>query len=1067
MVLVFMSLICSSVLAQSIDRAAVVEADSAWGNPYVNGVGREPMSATLGIAQPETVSLHGIWKFNWVENACDRPVDYYKVDYDDRGWGTMPLPGIWELNGYGDPLYLNVGYAWRNFFKNDPPHVPVFQNHVGTYRGMVEIPEGWSGDKDVFVHFGSVTSNITLYVNGEYVGYSEDSKLEAVFDITDFVKSGDNLFAFQVFRWCDGTYLEDQDFWRLSGIARECYVYARPKQRVQTVEAVPDLDASYRNGSLSIRGKVTAGVTGVGLTLRSSEGKSVWSSVADVADDGSFHVSASVRSPRKWTAETPWLYRLEAVAVGDGGVSDKVAVNVGFRKVEIRGGQLLVNGQPVLIKGANRHEMSPKGGYLVSQEEMLRDIQIMKSLNINAVRTCHYPNDPRWYDLCDRYGLYVVDEANVESHGMGYGDRTLAKNPDYRDAHLERNSRMVQRDINHPSIILWSMGNEAGDGENFAACYEWIKSYDPSRPIHYERSLDYRTYVNTPHSDVFCPMYWSPQDCEKYLATDPAKPLIQCEYAHSMGNSMGGFGEYMDLVRKYPKYQGGFIWDFVDQAIIRYEKDGRATATYGGSYNKYDASDDNFNNNGFVASDRSLHPTAMEVAYHYRSILTSSDNPASGKIRIFNEYFFRDLSAFRLDWTLTADGRPVASGSVEDLNVGPQSAVQLTLPITDAVADCPDAKEILLNLEYSLKRAEGVLDAGTVLAWDQLTVREYDAEKEYEALMAERFPAKDNAPVLSRDFRLYYVEGNGWRAEFSRTTGWLERLVTTGAHSSSDLTYGGGNAQPAYRGSSRYVAPFGSGVDLLEQPLRPNFYRAVTDNDDGAGLHYKCAVWREPGLKLKDMRAERTDKGVLVETEYEVRSVGAVLRMTYLLNADGEIAVTEHLEPGPDTGKIPPLMRFGMSMVMPPRFSEVDYYGYGPFENYSDRCGAAMIGRYRADVADLYQYDYVRPQESGARTGLRYWRVVDRTGTGLEIVASAPFTATAMNYSIEDLDLLLPHYVYVRHPSELEPRPETYVNFDLRQMGVGCIDSWGALPLEQYMLPYGEYTFEFILRIRK
>ena len=1065
MVLVFMSLICSSVLAQSVDRAAVVEADSTWGNPYVNGVGREPMSATLDIETSETVSLHGIWKFNWVENSCDRPVDYYKVDYDDRGWGTIPLPGIWELNGYGDPLYLNVGYAWRNFFKNDPPHVPVFQNHVGTYRGTVEIPEGWNGDKDVFVHFGSVTSNITLYVNGEYVGYSEDSKLEAVFDITDFVKPGDNLFAFQVFRWCDGTYLEDQDFWRLSGIARESYVYARPKQRVQTVEAVPDLDASYRNASLSIRGKVTAGVTGVGLTLRSPEGKSVWSSVADVEDDGSFHVSASVRSPRKWTAETPWLYRLEAVAVGDGGVSDKVAVNVGFRKVEIRGGQLLVNGQPVLIKGANRHEMSPKGGYLVSQEEMLRDIQIMKSLNINAVRTCHYPNDPRWYDLCDRYGLYVVDEANVESHGMGYGDRTLAKNPDYRDAHLERNSRMVQRDINHPSIILWSMGNEAGDGENFAACYEWIKSYDPSRPIHYERSLDYRTYVNTPHSDVFCPMYWSPQDCEKYLATDPAKPLIQCEYAHSMGNSMGGFGEYMDLVRKYPKYQGGFIWDFVDQAIIRYEKDGRATATYGGSYNKYDASDDNFNNNGFVASDRSLHPTAMEVAYHYRSILTSSDNPASGKIRIFNEYFFRDLSAFRLDWTLTADGRPVASGSVEDLNVGPQSAVQLTLPITDAVADCPDAKEILLNLEYSLKRAEGLLDAGTVLAWDQLTVREYDAEKEYEALMEERFPAKDNAPVLSRDFRLYYVEGNGWRAEFSRTTGWLERLVTTGAHSSSDLTYGGGNAQPAYRGSSRYVAPFGSGVDLLEQPLRPNFYRAVTDNDDGAGLHYKCAVWREPGLKLKDMRAEQTDKGVLVETEYEVRSVGAVLRMTYLLNADGEIAVTEHLMPGEETAEVAPLMRFGMSMVMPPRFSEVDYYGYGPFENYSDRCGAAMIGRYRADVADLYQYDYVRPQESGARTGLKYWRVVDRTGTGLEIVASVPFTATALHYSIEDLDLLSPHYV--RHPSELEPRPETYVNFDLRQMGVGCIDSWGALPLEQYMLPYGEYTFEFILRIRK
>ena len=462
--------------AQPYDRGRTLDADSVWGNPGVNEVNRVPMCATLDIDNPETVSLHGVWKFNWVENAWDRPVDYYRPDYDDRGWGSMPVPGIWELNGYGDPLYLNVGYAWRNFFENDPPHVPEFQNHVGTYRGTVEVPQEWIGNRDVFVHFGSVTSNITLYVNGQYVGYSEDSKLEAVFDITDFVKTGDNLFAFQVFRWCDGTYLEDQDFWRLSGIARESYVYARPKERVQTVEAVPDLDAAYRNGSLSIKGNVTDGVTGVGLTLRSPEGKSVWSSVAEVGEDGQFKASANVRSPRKWTAETPWLYRLEAVAVSEDGVLDKVAVNVGFRKVEIKDGQLLVNGQPVLIKGANRHEMSPKGGYLVSEEEMLRDIQIMKSLNINAVRTCHYPNDPRWYDMCDRYGLYVVDEANIESHGMGYGDRSLAKNPAYREAHLERDSRMVLRDINHPSIILWSLGNEAGDGDNFAACYEWIKS---------------------------------------------------------------------------------------------------------------------------------------------------------------------------------------------------------------------------------------------------------------------------------------------------------------------------------------------------------------------------------------------------------------------------------------------------------------------------------------------------------------------------------------------------------------------------------------------------------------
>lgn len=1047
--------------AQPYGGDRTLDADSAWGNPEVNQVNRAPMHVTMDVENLPVVTLHGLWKFDWVENAWDRPEDYYRTDYDDKGWGTIPVPGIWELNGYGDPVYVNNCYVWRNFFESRPPYIPEQQNHVGSYRRWIEVPADWKG-KDVFARFGSVTSNITLYVNGQYVGYSEDSKMEAVFDITPYVKPGEkNLIAFQVFRWCDGTYLEDQDFWRLTGVARESYLYARDPQRLLTIEATPDLDASYKNGTLTVKGQVTSGVQNVGLTLISPEGRTVWTAVANISGDGGFKAVASLRSPAKWTAETPALYRLQAVVTGTKGVTEKVSVNVGFRKVEIRDGQLLVNGQPVLIKGTNRHEMSPKGGYLVTEEEMIEDIRIMKSLNINAVRTCHYPNDPRWYDLCDRYGLYVIDEANIESHGMGYGEKTLAKDPAYAQAHLERNQRMVQRDFNHPSIIIWSLGNEAGFGDNFIACYEWIKSYDPSRPVHYEQAINSRDFEKTRYTDIYCPMYYNYANCEKYLASDPSRPLIQCEYAHSMGNSMGGFGEYMDLVRKYPKYQGGFIWDFVDQSIIRFEPDGRSTATYGGSYNKYDASDNNFNNNGFIASDRTLHPTALEVGHEYRSILTTSENPASGRIQVYNENFFTGLSDYILSWELVADGRTVAAGTEDNLRVGPQETADITLPVADRIAACGDASEILLNVRYSLKTANGLLDAGTVLAYDQIIVREYDAEAAYGERIGRDF-TKDAVPVLYEDAYRYYVEGDGWRAEFSKTDGWLERLITTGWHHSSDLTYTGGNEEPAYSPSSRSTVKFSTGVDLLSSPMRPNFYRAVTDNDDGARLHYKSAVWKDPGLRLKDIKASATDRGVCVEAEYDMENVGAVLRMSYLLNSAGEIAVTEHMAPGKDQ-EVNPMLRFGMTMSMPGRFDRVEYYGHGPHENYSDRSRSAMIGCYTADVADLYQYDYVRPQESGARTGLRYWRVVDRIGRGLEIVASNAFTATALNYAIEDLDLTSPKYV--RHPSELVPREDTYVNFDLRQMGAGCVNSWGALPLPQYMLPYGEYTFEFIIKI--
>lgn len=1006
-----------------------------WADPEFNSDNRVEMAATMRIADLQKVSLHGLWKFSMTPTPQQRPVNFHTPDYEDGTWGTMPVPGIWELNGYGSPVYLNVGYVWRNFYKNDPPYVPSEQNYVGSYRKVIDVPSEWvEQGKDVFAHFGSVTSNILFYVNGKYVGYSEDSKLGVDFDITEYVKPGENLFAFQVFRWCDGTYLEDQDFWRLTGVARESYLYARSPERIETIEAVPDLDAAYHNGTLSVSGRVTAGVKNVGLTLRTPEGKVAASVIANV-HDGAFNVVMSVKSPAKWTAETPALYQLDAVATGNAGIVEKCSVNTGFRKVEIKEGQLLINGKAILIKGVNRHEISGKGGYVVSEEEMLRDVKIMKSLNINAVRTSHYPNDPRWYDLCDRYGLYVMDEANIESHGMGYGDRTLAKDHQYLKAHLERCVRMVKRDINHPSVIMWSLGNECGFGSNFIAAHDSVKAYDPSRPVHFEPAIHSGKAEDLQYTDVYSPMYPHPDFCEKYAKAGHERPFIPCEYAHSMGNSMGGLKEYWDLVRKYPSYQGGFIWDFVDQAIIRYEADGRATATYGDSYSPYSVSDGNFNCNGFVAADRSLHPTAYEVGYQYRPVLTTLPAPASGKVEVYNEYSFKDLSGFYMKWTLSADGRNVAEGMIDRLQVAPGAKVSVPVPYKNHLAGYQDAREILLTVEYALKEADGLLDAGTVLAYDQMTIKGYDFEA---AFRAESEPlmvgdaAAVQTPSLRKDYHRYYVSGENWIVEFNRHNGFITRVLS-------------------------------DGIDFLEEPLMPNFYRAVTDNDEGAGLQHRNAVWKNPGLKLESFKAAEKESSVELTAVYDMTEVNANLEIVYEVQADGDVVVNQKMTPKVADVEVPELFRFGMKFAMPARFAQVEYYGNGPFENYRDRNSSALVGRYAASVADMYQYDYVRPQECGARTDLRSWAVLDMQGRGLEIVASVPFTASSLNYSISDLDITSENRV--KHSSELQPRKETFVTVDAEQMGLGCIDSWGSRPLKQYRLPFGEDEFQFVIKI--
>ena len=616
-----------------------------WLDPEINAVNRAPMhtnyfayesadAAMQGKKAQSTnyMTLNGTWKFSWVRNADQRPTDFWKVGFNDKGWNNLQVPAVWELNGYGDPIYVNTGYAWRNQFQNNPPEVPTENNHVGSYRREIIVPADWKG-KDIIAHFGSVTSNMYLWVNGRYVGYSEDSKLEAEFDLTPYLKPGQtNLIAFQVFRWCDGTYLEDQDFFRYSGVGRDCYLYARNKKRIQDIRITPDLDEAYKNGSL----RVTLDLKGSGnvnLELLDATGKAVATETAK----GSGTILMNVENPHKWTAETPYLYTLRATLQGS---NEVIPVKVGFRKIELKGDQILVNGQAVLFKGADRHEIDPDGGYVVSPERMIQDIQVMKKFNINAVRTCHYPDDNLWYDLCDQYGLYVVAEANVESHGMGYREKTLAKRTDYAKAHMERNQRNVQRGFNHPSIIFWSLGNEAGFGPNFEACYRWIKNEDSSRAVQYEQAH------GNEFTDIDCPMYADYKHMERYgQRTDAKKPLIQCEYAHAMGNSQGGFKEYWDLIRKYPNLQGGFIWDFVDQSVRWKGKDGVTIYAYGGDFNRYDGSDKNFCDNGLISPDRVPNPHMYEVGYYYQNIWTTPADLKNREVNVYNDNFFRDLSA--------------------------------------------------------------------------------------------------------------------------------------------------------------------------------------------------------------------------------------------------------------------------------------------------------------------------------------------------------------------------------------------------------------------------------------
>ena len=1002
-----------------------------WQDAEINAINRAPMhanffayentdAATKAVKEKSAnyMSLNGSWKFFWVKDADARPTDFWKTGFNDKGWDNMQVPAVWELNGYGDPIYVNVGYPWRNQFKNNPPYVPTEGNHVGSYRREITIPADWNG-KEIYAHFGAVSSNMYLWVNGRFVGYSEDSKLEAEFNLTPYLKAGQkNLIAFQVFRWCDGTYLEDQDFFRYTGVARDCYLYARNKKRIDDIRVTPDLDQEYKNGSLDINLNLK-GSANVALELLDARNQVVAST--EVKGSGKVSTTLNLENPKKWTAETPYLYTLRATLKEGNKTTEVVPVKVGFRKIELKNAQILVNGQPVLFKGADRHEMDPDGGYVVSRERMIQDIQLMKQFNLNAVRTCHYPDDSFWYELCDKYGIYVVAEANVESHGMGYGEETLAKNPSFKKAHMERNQRNVQRNFNHPSIIFWSLGNEAGYGPNFEAAYDWIKAEDPSRAVQFEQA------GYSGKTDIFCPMYYDYQGCINYCEDDSKqKPLIQCEYAHAMGNSQGGFKEYWDIIRKYPKYQGGFIWDFVDQGIRWNGKDNKMIYAYGGDFNNFDASDNNFCCNGLVNPDRQPNPHMHEVGYFYQNIWTTGSDLKNGEINVYNENFFRDLSAYTMEWDLLKNGKIVRSGLIENLNVAPQQTAKLKL---DLGKTCTCA-EWLLNVRYIQKNREGMIPAGHVVAKDQLVINGYKApEMKFENI------TESNQPVIvpqadDKNRNRLVITGENFNIQFDKANGYL----------------------------SAYTV---NGLDMIKEgeALTPNFWRAPTDNDFGAGLQRRYAAWKNPGIKLLSMKHETVDGKVVVSADYEMKEVSAKLALTYTINNQGAIKVTQKMT-ADKAAKVSNMFRFGMQLVMPKSFEQISYYGRGPVENYSDRNHSTDLGIYNQTVSEQF-YAYVRPQENGNKTDIRWWKQLNAAGNGLQFIAEAPFSASALHYTIASLDDGAQKNQ--SHSNEVKEADLTNVLIDKAQMGLACVNSWGAIPEPQYLLPYGDYEFTFIM----
>jgi beta-galactosidase len=1028
-----------------------------WDNPAVLHVGTEKPHATMmsypsaelartgdRTKSPWFQSLNGAWKFHGSLRPAERPLEFYRPDFNDAGWRSMPVPSSWQMHGFDVPIYTNIIYPWPQP-PNEPPHVPYEFNPVGSYRTTFTLPESWKGRR-VYLHFDGVDSAFYCWVNGAKLGYNEDSRTPAEFDVTPHLKPGVNLLAVEVYRFGDGAFLEDQDMWRMSGIYRDVYLWSTPEQHVRDFEVQTNLDAQYRDASLVVKAAVSnAASRGAKLTLTAAlydaSGAEVGNpQVASIEigprSESNLEVSSAISNPRKWTAETPNLYKLLlTLKDASGAVLEVIPANVGFRKVEVKNGRFMINGKAILIKGVNRHEHSPDTAKYVDRELMIRDIKLMKQFNINAVRTSHYPNVPEWYDLADRYGLYVLDEANIETHHYGNDvHNRLSNDPAWKAAYLDRVQRMVERDKNHPSVVIWSMGNESGDGPNVAATYQWAKQRDPSRPFHYEGS----TAHGGSNADINSFMYPPPERVKALAAKRPEMPLILCEYTHAMGNSNGGLKEYWDIFYSGTNAQGAFVWDWVDQTLhvpvpgeYRSNTDAKIFLAYGGWWEDKSGirNDNNFNSNGLVSGDRTPHPGLWAIKYVYRYLHVSPVDLAAGRIRVKNWFDFlnpRDYAEGK--WEVKAEGRTVASGMLPALDIEPgaEKEYKFDLPRINAAPGV----EYWLNVSFVLKNDTLWAAKGHEIAWDQFALPVRAEGPKFQPAQAVAIDVKDSGDegVLS---------GPSFTMRFDKNNG----VITS-------YTY--------------------KGVNLLQRGPRPDFWRAPTDNDRGAwkAIRDRAAgdkavdinIWKNAGPEwnVKSAVVEKmSNNAARIVVNADLPEVGASYTMTYMVYGTGDIIVDGAYQPG--DAKLAMMPRFGTELVVAPGLENISWYGRGPEPTYSDRA-FERIGVYHSTVSKEW-VEYSRPQENGNKVDVRWVALTNAQGAGLLAVGAPALSVSAHHYAKEDIER-------AAYTFQMKSHPEIYLNLDWKQMGVGGINSWSPLayPMDPYRINSGEpHSFRYRL----
>ena len=1028
----------------SINIARGQGTNNEWENPQIIDANKEKARASfmLYTSSEQAInddykaskwhrSLNGNWKFVYVDRYESRIKNFYASDLNDQKWADIAVPSNWELKGFGTPIYTNIVYP----FPKNPPFIGP-DNPVGTYRRWFTIPENWAGN-EILLHFGSITGYAKVYVNGKSAGMTKASKSPAEFNITRLLKKGNNLIAVQVFRWHDGSYLEDQDFWRLSGIERDVYLQAVPKTTIWDFFLKADLDKDYKNGIFSaavdLRKFAGTSITqgSVDIDITGADGKSVFhqqqkfNKTSDSLQ--TLHFDGKVNGPKKWSAESPSLYNcIITMRNAQGNSIGVTGTRIGFRKVEIRDAQLLVNGIPILVHGVNRHEHDDVNGHVPSRDLMIKDIKLMKQFNINAVRTSHYPNDPLWYKLCDEYGLYLVDEANIETHGMGAElqggfDKTPhpAYRPEWAAAHLDRIHRLVERDKNHASVIIWSLGNECGNGPVFHDAYKWIKNRDNTRMVQFEQAGE---DVNT---DIVCPMYPAINYMTRYAAdTTKKRPFIMCEYSHAMGNSNGNFQEYFDIIHSSKHMQGGFIWDWVDQGIKTKDANGKTFWAYGGDLGSFALhNDENFCANGLIAADRSVHPGIYEVKKVYQDILFSGTDAGNGKIVIENLFSFTDLSAYAFKWELLKNGKVVQSDTFS-IALAPRQKKNITLNLPKYKSQAGD--EYYLNVYAYTRIATPVVPAGHEVAREQ-----------------------------------FQYAGGYFQAD-AKTSGEL-KVVKEG----NRLTFTSGNITGGFDMRSGALTQYGftgqTGRIISRFP-EPYFWRAPTDNDFGNSMPEQLGIWRgaHSARKVKNVSVgDQNSNGLTIKVEYELTSINVPYQVEYQILNDGTVVVTSSMDMS--GRELPELPRFGMRMQLPASFSQLSYYGRGPWENYTDRNFSSFVGLYSDEVKNMYMQNYIRPQESGNRTDVRWFRLTDASGKGLLIEGLQPISVTAINHSAEDMDPAVTKKQ--QHPTNLPPRDNVYLSIDLKQRGVGGDNSWGALPHQQYRLLDKKYSYAYRLKL--